>query len=152
MRARCEPHPGRGCAYRPPIHCSVTRAWIALLTIAIWTMTTSGARCEGKTYWVMGEGMKSCGEYLRAVEGERKARPATASTNEIYTMNYEAFEYFADGFLTGANLEGPETRTGQGTDAPGRMAWLENYCRRNPLDTYLTALAWLRRHLIEHEQ
>jgi hypothetical protein len=41
---------------------------------------------------------------------------------------------------------------GQNTDLWGRMAWLEKYCRQNPLEVYLNALEALRRYLVEHNQ
>jgi len=46
----------------------------------------------------------------------RKESEASKRTNGYtYTMSYEAFEYYADGFLTRANKEGSESWASQGT-------------------------------------
>jgi hypothetical protein len=56
---------------------------------------------EGARAFVFSTGTKSCGEYLRAAEAERKARPAHPEPNGIYSMDYLDFASYADGFLTG---------------------------------------------------
>jgi hypothetical protein len=103
------------------------------------------------TAYVFSEGTKSCGEYLKAVEGEQKSRPAHTPDNSIYSNEYLAFAAYADGYLTGENVW-LHTSTGQGTDLFGRLSWLETYCRQNPLTSYVNALAALRLHLVAHQQ
>jgi hypothetical protein len=51
---------------------------------------------------------------------------------------------------TGANF--PVGTVGGNTDLWGRMAWLEDYCRRNPLEMYINALTGLRGYLMDHRQ
>jgi len=61
------------------------------------------------------------------------------------------FAAYADGYLTGVNTT-LHSLAGSDTDLSGRMAWLENYCRRNPLDLYVNALQGLTKYLIDHRQ
>lgn len=86
------------------------------------------------------------------MEGERRARPPSANPDAIYSQPYGGYLDFTDGFLSGANYtdDFPNRMTGQGTDHAGRMAWLENYCRANPLSYYGPALIELRKHLEGH--
>jgi hypothetical protein len=100
------------------------------------------------TYFSFGEGTASCGEFLQAIEAERKARPPTARPTQVYNRDYEAFVMFADGFLTGANVwDTTQSELGKGTDVQGRMAWIENYCRAKPLDQFSNAVIALRVYL-----
>jgi hypothetical protein len=100
------------------------------------------------TYRSFGKGMASCGEFLQAAEAERKARPPTARSTEVYNRDYLAFLMFADGFLTGANVwDITHSELGKETDTQGRMAWIENYCRANPLDHFSNAVIGLRGYL-----
>jgi hypothetical protein len=91
----------------------------------------------------------SCGAFLEAMEGERRARPQNAVPDAIYSQRYGGYLDFADGFLTGANYAAatPNRTIGQANDHAGRMAWLENYCRQDPVGTYIRALLALREHL-----
>jgi hypothetical protein len=129
------------------------QAGIGLLVLAAaWVIPTAATRSESKPFLTMGEGSLSCGEFIRATEGEQKARPVNAQSGYTYTMRYRAFEAYADGFLTGSNMEGSANLTGQGTDHSGVMVWLESYCRQNPLANYVIALYWLRQFLINREE
>jgi hypothetical protein len=64
-------------------------------------------------------GNKSCGEYLRVAEVERKARPVHPQPNGIHSMDYLDFASYADGYLTGANATLAST-AGQSTDLWGK--------------------------------
>ena len=64
----------------------------------------------------------------------------------MYLMDYVDFAIYADGFL---NMN-PMSTAGGNTDLWGRMAWLEDYCHRNPLEMYINALANLRGYLTDH--
>jgi anaerobic selenocysteine-containing dehydrogenase len=44
----------------------------------------------------------------------------------------------------------PNRMIGQDSDHAGRMAWLENYCHRDPLSSYGHAVFALRKHLERH--
>lgn len=103
------------------------------------------------SFWAFGDVEASCGQFVQAVEGERKARPPSAPSNAVYTLDYQAFLRAAEGFLSGANEFDPSHKmVGQGTETQGRMRWLENYCRAKPLDLFISALYafrvdWIKR-------
>jgi hypothetical protein len=122
-----------------------------MLAIAVSTFLAARAQSEGGTIYLFGKSGSSCGEYLRAVESERKARPSQPESSRAYSAEYAAFVSFADGYLTGVNVA-LGSMAGSGTELWGRMAWLEDYCRRNPLEIYLNALTELRRYLVAHRQ
>ena len=91
-----------------------------------------------------GAGLDSCGQFLQAVDNERKARPPNATSNHLYTKDYIAYESYLEGFLTGVNWGNWEATkrfidTNVGFSIKdyfaGEMLWLENYCRAHPLDT-----------------
>ena len=81
---------------------------------------------------MIGDANASCGQYVQAVDDERKARPPHAYPNAVYDINYQAYPSAAEGFLSGANALDPvHSLVGQGTDTQGRMAWLENIVALN---------------------
>jgi hypothetical protein len=98
---------------------------------------------------VIGMGNNGCGPYLQAVEGERKARPVGADAEQVYSASYAAYVDFADGFLSGANnIDAfPRRMVGASTSRAGRMLWIENYCRAQPLARFGGALLALRAYL-----
>ena len=103
-----------------------------------------------EAFMSLGVGLSSCGEFLRSADAERKRRPANASPNAIYDINFAGFANYADGFLSGTNYSDPiEGGVAEHTDLNGRMAWLENYCRNHPLDTYVKAVMELRKYLLK---
>ena len=54
------------------------------------------------------------------------------------------YNWFVGGFLTGANyVKGRQTPQ----DASTYRVWLTNYCKVNPFDSFMTALARLDHHL-----
>ncbi len=97
----------------------------------------------------VGEIQRSCGELIQASDAERKERPPGARATQTYNREFHTFIAVADGFLTGANYTDPTRRmVGSGTEQPGRIAWLEAWCRAHPLDQYVVALIELRKELI----
>jgi hypothetical protein len=124
--------------------------WAGMVVI-ILTVLAGQARGQGETAFLFSVAGKSCGEYLQAAEGEQKIRPAHPSNTGTYSSEYLMFASFADGYLTGVNTT-LRSLAGSNTDLSGRMAWLEGYCRQNPLDLYINALSALRRYLIAHRQ
>jgi hypothetical protein len=106
-------------ASRSRVLAGSNQARIGLLFLAACIITTAGTRCESKPFWTMGEGSESCGEFIRATEGEKKARPASAPPRYTYTMRYAGFEAYADGFLTGTNMGGL-SEFGRSTRPPNR--------------------------------
>jgi hypothetical protein len=105
-------------------------------------------------------GIESCGRFLQAVDGERKARPRNPVPDADYTSLYALFEGYALGFLTGANwamvhsnnYEEANVGNSMNDHFAGAMAWLETYCRQHPLDNYYEALEHLRVGLAAKER
>ena len=123
---------------------------VAFAVIVVLPVLAGQARSEATVY-IFSTGSKSCGEYLQAVEAELKARPVHSESNDMYSMDYLSFASYADGYLTRTNVT-PASTAGSSTHLSGRMAWLENYCRQNPLQWYVNALGPLKRYLVEHTQ
>src|SRR5438270_392731 len=75
--------------------------------LAILAGLLGGPKAHGQSsevFLVIGVGQNSCGQYLRAAEGERKARPAHGVPDgAVYTDSYGTYLDFTDGFLTGAS-------------------------------------------------
>src|SRR4051794_14932789 len=74
---------------------------------------------------VMGGGMVSCGDWMSFRD------PAQNKLAERYQA-----EAWVDGFLSGTNLAGtPPDFLASRPSSRGMYAWLDNYCRSNPLDS-----------------
>jgi hypothetical protein len=124
------------------------RLLIAALTSLIMLIprTALTAETETATYYVLGPGSQSCGAYLRAADAERKARPSDADPNSFYSIRFVAFVGFVEGYLSGANYMAgayhlpQRSNLGQNTDVSGRMAFLENYCKLNPIKDFVNAV------------
>jgi hypothetical protein len=103
-------------------------------------------------FLVIGMGQTSCGQYIQAADTERKTRPSTgAPDGTTYTPGYASYTDYVDGYLTGSDSIDvyPRRTTGQATDHSGRMAWLESYCRADPLSPFVKALSALRAYLVQ---
>src|SRR5690349_20974544 len=103
-----------------------------VVTAGLLLLAVTSAHAEqGAAY--LGEAQATCGEFLRAADTER----ATPEPTGKVTSSYYAYINLADGFLTGMNVaewtRGVYSVAGYGTDALSRMAWIENYCRANPM-------------------
>jgi hypothetical protein len=56
----------------------------------------------------------------------------------------QGLEGWVLGFVTAANIYGSnDGRLGEGSGSKGMLAWIDQYCACNPLDTVLTASAKL---------
>ncbi len=84
------------------------RLLIAAVTSFIMLVPRTALTAEKKSvsFYTLGVGEKSCGEYLRAADAERKARPSSADPNTLYSINFVAFASFVEGYLTSANFIG----------------------------------------------
>jgi hypothetical protein len=121
----------------------------AITSIAALTGPAQGE----ERFLVFPVGNQGCGQFLQAVDAEHKARPRNASPTAMYTMEYLMYEFYAEGFLTGANYASRAEIGSSITDKfVGEMAWLENYCRQHPLDDYVNAVTHLRATLAVKEQ
>jgi len=80
-------------------------------------------------YTLIGVGTVSCGKWTASRSGED------------YSAKI-AEEQWALGFLSGVGFEGSGKYDPlNGVDAEGVLAWLDNYCRANPLKSVATAAA-----------
>jgi hypothetical protein len=93
-----------------------------ILRLAILLACLLPAHAEEAT--VFGHGLVSCGKWTEARR--------TTTGQGLYIQ-------WLAGFLSGLNIEskGPDVLNGQGFDA--LMAWVDNFCRANPLEPIATA-------------
>jgi hypothetical protein len=95
----------------------------ALLCLLPWAANASS---PGK-YSVIGFGMSSCGAWI---------------SNRADTTAYSRLseQQWIVGFLSGIGFAGQgKVDPLNGVDAPGVWAWIDNYCRANPLATIAKA-------------
>jgi hypothetical protein len=79
-------------------------------------------------YMVVGMGAKSCGSFIEASRNNSKT-------------TYLRFETWLTGYLSAYNRDTSQTYDIRGgSDLDGINVWLENYCRANPLETYIDAV------------
>lgn len=80
----------------------------------------------------MGAGTLSCGEWLRlrAFVGQ-EGHPAELAT--AYQLHA-----WVDGFISGANIGQPDLLASRPSSV-AVYAWIDNYCRSNPLDNVAAA-------------
>jgi hypothetical protein len=79
---------------------------------------------DQQPFTMIGIALNSCGAFLEAMQGERKARPPNADPETIYTQRYGGYLDFTDGFISGANYadSAPYRMIGPGNaDHAGRM-------------------------------
>jgi hypothetical protein len=67
-----------------------------------------------------GAGLESCGTWLRVRQ-------------QPNSVNKAIIESWVIGYLTAKNMDETQPEALYGTDADGRYAWIDNWCRANPL-------------------
>jgi hypothetical protein len=83
-------------------------------------------------YSYLAQGAESCGKFMDAVNKGNNEQ------NWISWNNYQAYTY---GYFTGVNRYLSNTKNIKGnTDMPGVMAYIEKYCKENPLKDYFDAV------------
>ena len=90
--------------------------------LALWA---TGASAE---YAFLGQGGFSCGRWQQG----RRTKEPTSFTAQAWVL----------GYLTRANYSGDTSLTA-GTDADGVFAWIDNFCRANPLKDIADAAEYL---------
>jgi hypothetical protein len=80
---------------------------------------------EARTAWTPEVQPTSCGSWAPA----QQTQPARAVLLKAWVI----------GFLSGINLASDKPDALMGTDYHGAMAWLDNYCKANPLSTITEA-------------
>ena len=120
---------------------------VVLGLFAAWT-------CEARAQpiSVIGVGARDCGQYLQAAENERKSRPPAPDPDGFYTIEYLAYVEWLEGFLSGYNTGDSADRfVGHSATRAAKMAFVENWCRQNPLAGFLGAANALRAELKKRE-
>ena len=119
---------------------------VAALAVAAGLLSSPRTACANDQSFVpaivTGIGQDSCGQYLQALEDERKARQPGADPEQVYSYSYGTYVDWLDGYLTGAAWS-------VARDRADRMAWLGNYCQGRPLDPYFSAVLHLHRYFIQ---
>ena len=91
-------------------------------------------------YAILGLGGDSCGKFIASKQ---------RNTSKIIDGMYAGYTFYAQGYITGLNMHffhlAPNINTKllnilEGTDMDGVMLWLENYCNKNPLDNFESAV------------
>jgi hypothetical protein len=96
---------------------------IMILTSALLAVASAPASAQGK--FVFGQGINSCGSWTQARQ--------TKSVSAGLSMQWVA------GYLSGRNAQSSGIDFLGTTDFDGLMAWIDNYCRQNPLEKIGTA-------------
>lgn len=73
--------------------------------------------CSAQPFFVIGAGMKSCGNWTEAVQN-----PSVRAQYGSWVL----------GFLSGSNLQSSSVQ-GTVTDAEAAVAFIDEYCKHNPL-------------------
>lgn len=107
--------------------------YIKLCLIASVLLTSQADAANAKNiYSVIGRGLESCGKFTAA---------ANEGTYQNRWSDWNKYLSYTQGYLTGVNLYLPDNKDILGnTDMEGAMAYLEKYCRDNPLSKYTDAL------------
>ena len=105
----------------------------------------------------LGMGSKLCGDFVEAMETERRARPASGAGPDAYfTRDYAAYFSWADGYISAMNEVAAEREDRLvgclGSNHETRMRWLESFCRANPGSRFFCAVYRLREHLLTERQ
>jgi hypothetical protein len=97
--------------------------------LVLWA-TGAETQCAETQYMVLGEGRAtSCGTWQQ----ERRTRSITLLGSQAWVLGYVTRANH-DGAARGANANLTD-----GTDAEGLYAWIDNYCRANPLKNLASA-------------
>jgi hypothetical protein len=105
----------------------------------------------------LGMGASLCGQFVRAIETERRARPESGAGPDTYfTRDYAAYFSWADGYITAMNELAADREDrlagGLGSNHETRMRWLEMFCRANPDAHFFGAVYRLREYLLNERQ
>jgi len=118
-------------------------AFVGSITLVV--ALTAPARAEQGTLWVFGTGTNSCGQFVQVADREHKAKSHHTAPEVISTLGYVAFVTWTEGFLSGTNFsEHAMVGANISDHFADAMAWIENYCRQHPLDSYLNAVMQLK--------
>ena len=100
---------------------------IRALVVAAIMLVAASLEASAQSRIIFGEAGTSCGTWTQA--RQTKSRKAGLSAQWVA------------GYLSGSNVQADDNYPDAlvGTDFDGLMAWVDNYCRANPLDLVGTA-------------
>ena len=108
-----------------------------VLGLMCWPAVPQARPDQNGQYQVVGVGNHSCGEWT---QGRRTA-------TEYVDMAW------VQGFITAVNLAGPgSSNISKETDPDGILAWIDNYCAKDPLESLFSAVAELTAELLKREE
>jgi hypothetical protein len=112
---------------------------ILVAAVALFCSAVAVAQAPvGRTVAVLGEGNISCGQWL-------KARQLAADGATILMTGRFAAEAWVLGYVSAFNGYGltVSKNVAEGTDVEGIFAWIDQFCRKQPLENVLDATTML---------
>jgi hypothetical protein len=105
----------------------------SIIFIGAFLLVNSASAADAKgDFSYLAQGAQSCGKFMDAVNKGNNEK------NWIDWNNYQSYTY---GYFTGVNRYLSNTLNIKGnTDMAGVMAYIEKYCKENPLDDYFDAI------------
>jgi hypothetical protein len=106
------------------------------------------ARAADTPQWVVtGLGNDSCASYVLALDDDRPTAAINMDGKDYYTAA-NAYTQWINGFVTAANMSGPQGFKYQiHVDVNGIALWVKNYCAAHPSDPIVSgAGAFVRTH------
>ena len=116
----------------------MTKCRIITIITATLLLTTSLEINHAVAYTVAGNGTRSCGSWTE----DRIALRMAPRGTEPRTIAWDSMGWIL-GFLSGVGFAGDHTDPLHGIDNNAVMAWIDNYCRNNPLKDIGDAAAGL---------
>ncbi len=100
--------------------------------------TVNAADIDGKYSITVSKQHSSCGQYVAARDEGRRGNHRQENI----------FSVWISGYRTAYNAQTPDTWEIAGqTDTESMLLWLENYCKRNPLESFAGAMDLLTNEL-----
>jgi len=120
----------------------------ALLLLAAALLLSPLAEAAESPQWVvLGIGTDSCASYTLALDADRPTA-AIKMDVKVYYTTANAYAQWLSGFVTAANMSGPEDLKYQiNVDVNGVALWVKNYCVQYPSEPIVAAAgAFVRAH------
>jgi hypothetical protein len=104
---------------------------VRIVMLAAVIFTATGCHALAQNRLVIGEGSTSCGAWTQARQAQSGGKAALIA------------QWIA-GYVSGSNVEGEQHPDALvGVDFKALVAWIDNYCRSNPLDPVVHAASKL---------
>lgn len=118
------------------------------LSLAIVALMSLSALAADDPLWVVsGIGVDSCASYTLALDADRPTA-AIEMNGKLYYTAANAYTQWLNGFVTAANMAGPQDLKSQiKVDVNGLALWVRQYCVQHPSDSIVAAAgAFVRSH------